>query len=491
MNFNSIFESLYIFAVVGLSLYGFNALLLTALYLLSKRKRVPAAELNTDWPPVTVQLPIFNERFVVRRLIDAVAELDYPRDRLSIQVLDDSTDDTVRLARARAEYHRTQGVDIRHIHREDRKGAKAGAMAAALPSAAGEFVAVFDADFMPPPDYLRRVIPAFSNPRIGMVQARWGHINAPATALTRVQAMALDGHFVVEQTARSRAGLFFTFNGSAGVWRKACIEDAGGWQADTLAEDLDLSYRAQLRGWQFRYLSEVVAPAEVPLQILAFKRQQFRWVKGSIQCLRKVGPAVLRSHNSAWRKMQALFHLGGYLVHPLMVLLLLASLPAMLVEGLGSAALGILSVAGLGPPVLYAVSQVSAYTDGWKRFAYFPLLMLLGAGIALNNSWAVAEALGGRNPTQFLRTPKGESVGQQQQLGRDYMLLSDWTTLGELLLAVYALVAVVVSLSREPGLAPFLLLFALGFGYTASTGLLQSWQVLRQRAAWRTAPGGD
>lgn len=487
MNLQPLAVTIYLFAVVGLSLYGFNALLLTVLYLLRRRSVDITPGDASALPSVTVQLPVYNERFVIQRLIDAAAALDYPAERLSIQVLDDSTDVTARLAADRIAYHRQHGVNITHVRRADRSGAKAGALAAALASAPGEFIAVFDADFVPPPDMLRRVMPVFSDPQIGMAQARWGHLNARASALTRAQAMALDGHFVVEQTARSRAGLFFTFNGSGGVWRRSAVEDAGGWQADTLAEDLDLSYRAQLCGWRFRYLPDIIAPAEVPLQLLAFKRQQFRWVKGSIQCLRKVGLHVVRSRNSVWRKVQAMLHLGGYLVHPLMVVLLLASLPTALQGGLGRLPLGLLSLAGLGPPVLYAVSQVSAYPDGWKRYLYFPLLMLLGAGIALNNTVAVLEALTRRNATQFLRTPKGGASAAV----RDYALVSDWTTLGEIALALYALVAAAVAVERDPGLAPFLLLFAAGFGYTAAMGIAESWQVARRRRSWHAAGGGD
>ncbi len=469
-------QSAYVFSASVLALYGFNMLVLTLLFLRSRQLR-SVLRPPSDWPRVTVQLPLFNERLVVERLIDAVARLEYPPQRLSIQVLDDSTDETTLLARRRVALYRARGVDIICLHREHRTGNKAGALAAGLRRAAGEFIAVFDADFVPPPDFLKRTMPHFSTSRVGVVQARWGHLNATQSVLTRAQALALDGHMVVEQVARSANGLLFSFNGSAGVWRRECIESSGGWQADTLAEDLDLSYRAQLRGWEFHYLPNVVAPAEVPLGVLAFKRQQFRWVKGSVQCLLKHAACVVRAEFSLWKRVQGLLHLGGYLMHPMMLCLLLASMPVVLLGEAGNVMPGLLGLAGLGPPVLYAVAQINAYPRGIKRALWFPALMLLGVGIALNNTRAVLEALSGHRPTEFLRTPKTDA-GRGPD-GRAYALSTDWSTWVEFVLAGYALAATALALQRLPGLAPFLLLFALGFLIVAVMSLLES----RQTAA--------
>ena len=484
-----VLAGIYFIITLLLALYSFNALHLSLLFLWHRRQ-TPQAPIPGIWPTVTVQLPIFNERFVIERLIDAVATLDYPAGQLSIQVLDDSTDETLALAQARVAYHQSRGVNILHLRRKDRSGFKAGALAHGLSSAPGDFVAVFDADFVPPSDFLRRVMPHFADSRVGMVQTRWGHLNAEFSPLTRAQALMLDGHFVVEQTARSRAGLLLNFNGSAGVWRRECIADAGGWLADTLAEDLDLSYRAQIAGWQLRYLPQVVAPAEVPPLLMAFKRQQFRWAKGSIQCLVKLGGRLHRSGLSPWRKIQGFIHLSGYMIHPLMLLLVLLGLPLILISDLGSLPLSALGLAGFAPPILFALSQWAIYPKWWQRLAYFPLLVFLGAGVTLNNAWAVFEALASRNPTLFLRTPKFQSEGcQAGQVDRaaDYGLPVDWTMWGELALAFYCLVEAGIAITRAPGLAPFMAIYALGYLYTAGLGLWQSRTLARSKVVRKKA----
>lgn len=471
--------ALYSLIALLLAVFGLNMLLYTALYLLvvrgRRRARKPVPEV---WPTVTVQLPVYNERLVIERLIDAVAALDYPRDRLTIQVLDDSTDDTLALARMRADHHRQRGVQIEVIHRSNPTGHKAGALAAAWPEAAGEFIAVFDADFVPGPDFLQRLLPYFDDPQVGMVQARWGHLNAAASSLTRSQALALDGHHVVEQAVRSRLGALLNFNGSAGIWRRACVDEAGGWQADTLAEDLDLSYRAQLAGWQMQFVDDVIAPAEIPPRLQGFKRQQFRWAKGSIQVLRKLAGALLRSSRPLSHRLLGLIHLSGYLAHPLMVLLLLLSLPLLLLNAPLPGVLGLLSIAGLGAPLIFALSQWAAYPDWLRRVAYLPLLVLLGIGVAVNNTGAVLEAVVGRNPTTFLRTPKFARRGY----AGDYELAPDWSLWGEALLAVYGLVTAVLAFWLGHGMAPFLLLYAAGFAYTAGLGW-REWRMLRKQAA--------
>lgn len=477
-----LFALLYAITTLGLAIYGFNALLfaLTFLWLRWRRPPPPPLILPAEWPTVTVQLPIYNERFVVERLIESVAALDYPPDRLAIQVLDDSTDDTVALARAKVAHCKARGLNIEYIQRPDRSGFKAGALAYGLQRTTSELVAVFDADFVPPPDFLRRMIPTFTDERVGMVQARWGHLNAEYSSLTRAQAIMLDGHFGLEQVVRNRIGLLMNFNGSAGVWRRQCILDAGGWQADTIAEDLDLSYRAQLRGWKLRYRADVVVPAEIPTLLGAFKRQQSRWAKGSIQTVRKVGWQLVTSSSlSSWHKLQGLLHLTGYLVHPLMAILILISLPLVMSSEVSQVHLGAIGLGGFGAPMAFAVAQWTLYPDWRKRLQYLPALVLLGAGIAASNSWAFIEALIGRNPTLFLRTPKLQVEGRNKKSNAPgstaaYGLPIDWTTWADIFLMLYCFVTAIAALKRAPGLAPFMLVYTVGFGYTAFLALKQS-----------------
>jgi cellulose synthase/poly-beta-1,6-N-acetylglucosamine synthase-like glycosyltransferase len=486
-------QLLYAIGALGLALYGGQALWLTW-QLHRRRNTKPVRSAPQDavavWPQVTVQLPIYNELYVVERLIDACAELDYPVDQLQIQVLDDSTDETTAIAESRTAFWRQQGIHVHVYHRKDRPGYKAGALAQALPDARGDFIAIFDADFVPPTDFLRRMIPHFlapQNHRIGFIQARWGHLNAGYSPLTRAQALALDGHFVVEQAARQAAGYPFGFNGSAGIWRRICIEDekVGGWQADTLCEDLDLSYRAQLAGWQPLYLNDVEAPAEIPPQLLAFKRQQFRWAKGSVQTLRKLSGAIWQSGWSPPRRIAALFHLANYLIHPLLLFLLLATLPLLLLDVAPFWPLAHLSLVSIGPPLLYAVAQRRLYPQEWfRRWSYLPLLMLLGTGLCLNNSRAVWQAFG-RQHTPFLRTPKFQvkQAGDQWQQN-SYRLALDGLVLGELLLCLYACTAIGVAIYQHKWwTVPFLLIYAAGFAYMAATGIGQG-IVLRPGRVW-------
>lgn len=474
---------LYAATLTLLAVFGFNLIFLSLLGLVAGRLRARAAPLPAlperaaDWPAVLVQLPLFNERYVAERLIDAVAAQDYPNQRLLIQVLDDSTDDTTAIARARVAYHRARGLPITLLHRSDRAGFKAGALAAGLAAAPGDLVAVFDADFKPPPDFLRRVVPVFADqPRLALLQTRWEHLNAEQDAVTRAQALALDGYFGVEQVARADGGLLMNFNGSAGVWRRAAIEDAGGWQGDTLAEDLDLSYRAQLRGWRLAYRADVAAPAELPTSVMAFKGQQFRWAKGSFQVMRKLGWRLLAAPRiSPFHKLQGLLHLLGYLPHPLMVATLLLSLPLVLWNnGASPARWSVLGLAGFGPPLLVVLGQLALRKDWPRRLLYYPVLVLLGIGLACANTRALWEAFAGQ-PSAFMRTPKGAPGA-----GSDYALSIDWTTWGELFLAGYALVTGLLALELAPGMAPFIFLYALGFGFTALLGLWQS-DPVRQR----------
>lgn len=468
---------IYVIAALLLALYAFNTWVLTLLYLRHRDKVATLPPLDDmNLPPVTIQLPIFNETLVVERLIDAVVRLDYPPHLLQIQVLDDSTDMTTQTAQARVELYCRQGVNIQLIHRTDRSGFKAGALKNGLETATGEFVAIFDADFVPTPDFLRQTIPHFkTNDQIGLIQTRWGHLNQSYSWLTAAQALALDGHFVVEQTARNRSGLLINFNGTAGVWRRTCIEAAGGWHGDTISEDFDLSYRAQLNGWECLFLAEVVAPAEVPPQLAAFKRQQFRWAKGSIQCLKKLGWQVCRSPLAWFVKLQALIHLSSYLVHPLMVILALIT-PILIMTGTAAEVrfpLIYLSLVSLGPPILYAVAQVNLYPQSWRHhYKAMPLLMLLGSGIALSNTQAVIEAFLGIGNV-FRRTPKFNIHSPADRWQNSiYRLPLDGVTIAELVMGLYSFLgAWLAAVNNHQFAVPFILLYAFGFSYVGGQSL--------------------
>lgn len=463
---------LYVAALLGLFLYGINAYVMVILHRRHRQRaaRARAPSPPARWPAVTVQLPVYNERYVVRRLLAAAAALDYPRDRLEIQVLDDSTDETTALAAAEVERLRVQGFRVVHLHRQVRTGFKAGALEAGLRVATGEFVAIFDADFVPPPDFLRRTIPYFADPRVAVVQARWGHLNRDFSLLTVAQALGIDGHFAVEQPARSWGNLLLNFNGTAGIWRRQAIEDAGGWQHDTLTEDLDLSYRAQLRGWRIAYRPELVCPAEVPVLVTGFKSQQRRWAQGSIQTARKLLPAVLRAPLPAWAKYQAAIHLTYYLVHPLMLGVVLLAVP---VARLGPVAtspwlLGVgafaVTVATLGPGTMLAYAQRVLGRSGWRRLAELPAIMVVGIGVAGSTSLAVLQGLTRRSP-EFVRTPKFGIAGRQDHWrGKAYVGGEGWGGLVELALGAYCLWATwVLWLDGRYAALPFLLLYATGF----------------------------
>jgi len=467
------------------AIYGLNSLILAFLYLLHRReiKSPPPADRST-LPPVTVQVPVYNELHVIERAIDHVAALDYPRDRLQIQILDDSSDETSQLARVRAALHRERGVSIEVLRRSGRDGFKAGALAWGLSQARGEYVAIFDADFCPGPDFLLQTIPHFlERPRLGLVQTRWSYLNADYSPLTQAQALALDGHFVVEQTGRCRSGLLMSFNGAGGVLRQSCIEESGGWQADTLCEDLDLSYRAQLAGWECLYLPAVEAPAEIPPQIAAFKRQQSRWAQGTMQTLRKLAGPILRSRRLRWgQKAMALIHLSSYLAHALLVALLLLSLPLMLIPDTARFSLDGLSLACLGPPLVYAISQQRLYPDWGRRLRALPMLVLVGIGIA----WCSTKA-GWRGLTRwggtFARTPKFKLEGRNGHwTDSDYRLQADGSTHGEIVLTLYALGSVAVALTTgHYGMIPFLLVYAAAFATVAGMGLAQTYAPRRRR----------
>src|SRR6202140_326856 len=373
----------------------------------------------TRWPRVTVQLPIFNERYVIERLVEAVSHFDYPHEFLDIQVLDDSTDETQQVASASVARFAAQGLPITYIHRAHREGYKAGALEHGLKTALGEFVAIFDADFIPAPDFLRRSIPYFQNEKIGMVQARWTYLNRDYSLLTQVETILLDGHFVVEHGARSRRGTFFNFNGTAGVWRRQAIDDAGGWEHDTLTEDTDLSYRAQLKGWKFLYLPHIECASELPVDMNGFKAQQERWAKGLMQTAKKILPRVMRSNAPFYVKSEAFFHLTANISYPLMVLLSTMLLPAMIVRFYQGwfqmlfIDLPLFLASTCSISSFYLVSQRELRPKTWWRtFLYMPFVMATGIGISVRNAQAVIEALLGRK-SEFARTPKFNIEGKQ------------------------------------------------------------------------------
>jgi len=474
------FEILYILSAAILAVYGYNTLILALLRVWRySPDPVKMASPEFEWPQVTVQLPIYNERYVVNRLIDSIVQLKYPRDRLEIQVLDDSTDDTVQIVSHAVARQRARGFDITHIRRANRQGFKGGALEHGLNNAKGEFVAIFDADFLPPPGFLEKMIPYFADsPEIGCLQARWGHINHENSWLTRAQATGIDGHFIIEQETRSQKGVFLNFNGTAGIWRRACIEDAGGWHHDTLTEDLDLSYRAQLRGWRIRYLPHISAPAELPAHINAYKRQQFRWAKGSIQTAIKTLGALWRSPNPTAVKIEATIHLTNYAVHPLMLLNLILTLPLMVNRSLLLWMIPIFTLAAIGPWFMYWIAMREQGRGYQERISNLVMLVFLGAGLSLNNTRAVGEALLGKQ-SSFLRTPKFDLRGskRQEQSSSSYLLPRDANVWIESLLALYA--AVLFFYAMTAGfwsIIPWLLMYVCGFSYVAGLNFLQSSQ---------------
>ncbi|MCS7034817.1 MAG: glycosyltransferase, partial [Phycisphaerae bacterium] len=398
--FKWLFMAIYIAILLLVALYGVHRYVLVYLYVKHRNNAYQPKGRFTELPRVTIQLPMFNERSVAARVIRATCAIDYPHDRLEIQVLDDSTDESADIARAEVERFAARGVPIRYIHRKNRVGFKAGALQEGLKTATGELIAIFDADFVPPPDILRNVVDFFTDEKVGMVQVRWDHLNREASLLTRSQAMFLDGHFVIEHTARNRSGRFMHFNGTAGVWRRTTIEDAGGWQHDTLTEDLDLSYRAQLRGWQFVYLPQFCAPAELPPEMIAFKQQAHRWTKGSAQTGLKLLPRILRSRHLPRRiKSEAFFHLTNTVVYPLMVVLTVLMYPAFIYSDgpwkhiswgkvLFSISLFILATCSASTFFVYAQRELFGRQAVWRSIAYLPILMALGVGVCINNSKA-------------------------------------------------------------------------------------------------------
>ena len=473
----------YFLVLVILAAYGMHRYYLVYAFF-KYRHNVPGPPpAVTEWPKVTIQLPIYNERYVIERLVDAVARFDYPRELLDVQVLDDSTDETCEVARACVERYQALGFPIHYLHRTDRTGYKAGALAEGLLSAKGEFVAIFDADFLPSPDFLRRTIPYFTDPKIGMVQGRWTYLNRHYSALTEVETILLDGHFVMEHGARSRSNSFFNFNGTAGVWRRNVIDQAGGWQHDTLTEDTDLSYRAQLIGWKFLYLPDIECASELPVEMNAFKAQQARWAKGLMQTAKKILPRVLRSQESAQIKAEAVFHLTANISYPFMVVLSTLLLPAMIVRFYQGwfqmlfIDLPLFIASSCSISGFYLTSQRVLYPKTWKRsILYMPFVMAVGIGLSVRNAKAVLEAIFGVK-SEFVRTPKFKIDGQGGTWKKKlYRNRSGWMPYLEIALGLYFAATIVYSIQNENyATAPFLFLFVWGFLYTGVMSVAQGW----------------
>jgi cellulose synthase/poly-beta-1,6-N-acetylglucosamine synthase-like glycosyltransferase len=473
---------LYFLTLVILAVFGFHRYLMVYLYFRHRDRRAQPAPPLACPPRVTVQLPLYNEMYVVDRLLESVTRIRHPKELLEIQVLDDSTDETTTIAEAAVARYKAQGFDIHYLHRNDRHGYKAGALAEGLKAATGEFILIFDADFVAPPEILERTLGHFRDATVGMVQVRWGHVNRDYSLLTQVQSVLLDGHFILEHGGRNRAGRFFNFNGTAGIWRRETITDAGGWQHDTLTEDLDLSYRAQMKGWRFVFLQDVVSPAEIPVEMNAFKSQQHRWAKGSIQTCRKLLPSILASGLSPAVKIEAAFHLTANFAYPLMVLLSLLMFPAMVIRyNMGWYEMMIVDVplfigATMSVCSFYLMSQREIFGETWRqRIKYLPAVLSVGIGLSVNNSKAVIEALLGR-PSEFTRTPKYrvEGAGDEwrQKRYRGHMTFVPFL---ELLLGLYFTAMAYYALSNEIfGTLPFILLFQFGFLYAASLSLFQN-----------------
>ncbi|HEY8432032.1 MAG TPA: glycosyltransferase [Sandaracinaceae bacterium] len=472
---------IYLLTLSILAVYGFHRGQLVYLYW-KHRKRAPQPKSRfEELPVVTVQLPMFNELYVAERLIESVAALEYPKDKLEIQVLDDSTDETQEIARAKVEELVERGFDAKYIHREDRTGYKAGALEAGLKVARGDFLLVFDADFVPTPTLILDLVHHFTDEKVGMVQARWGHLNRDYSMLTRVQAMMLDGHFVIEHIARNRSGRFFNFNGTAGMWRKSAIIDAGGWQHDTLTEDMDLSFRAQLRGWRFVYVPDALAPAEIPCEMNSFKTQQFRWAKGSAQTAKKLLPIVLRAKLPLHVKIEAIFHLTNNFAYVFLILLAILQLPNMILrQQMSVPELLLLDVplfaATSGSIVLfYLTTHRALYNDLWEAVRRLPLMMALGIGLSLNNARAVLEGLFG-GPSEFVRTPKhGVTRNSESWTKKKYKAGKSFYALLELAFGLYFVgtIALAVWIGAWASI-PFLFLFMVGFLYVGGLSLYQA-----------------
>ncbi|MEO8514313.1 MAG: glycosyltransferase [Ignavibacteria bacterium] len=472
-------EKIILFTYIGslliLFTFGSHGFIMIYYYLKHRHKRDDFSGKIGEYPVVTLQLPIYNEMYVIERLIKTVCEMDYPIDKLEIQVLDDSTDETVEIVANIVKEYQLRGFDIQHIHRTDRTGYKAGALKEGLKTAKGEFVGIFDADFIPRKNFLQIVLPFFKDPNIGMVQTRWEHLNRAYSLVTQIQALALDGHFVLEQQCRNKAGYFINFNGTSGVWRKQCIFDAGNWEADTLTEDLDLSYRAQLLGWKFRYLTDFTTPSEVPSEINSLKSQQFRWTKGAIETAKKMLFRVWKAKLPLKTKIMCTFHLTNNIVFPFILLACLLNMPIVLIKNTGLydtyfMFMSVFVLAFVASFLFYLYSQKDVYEDWRSRILLFPVFMAGSMGFAINNTKAVFEALINKK-SEFVRTPKYGIEGDKdiwQDKKYVHKKVVKFSVILELLIALYSLACVVVSaVTLQISAIPFQLMYTFGFGLVA------------------------
>lgn len=490
----------YVIVLGLLCVYGLHRYFLVVMFYRVRRNEPQPPSRFSALPRITVQLPMYNERFVAERIIEQACRIEYPPDLLEIQVLDDSTDETVEIAQRTVTRMRATGLDVTYVHRDDRTGYKAGALEAGLKTAKGEFIAIFDADFVPPRNILLDTVQHFTDPGVGMVQCRWDHLNRNTSLLTHAQAILLDGHFVIEHTARNRSGRYMSFNGTAGVWRRAAIEQAGGWQHDTLTEDLDLSYRAQLCGWRFVFLPTLTSPAELPPEMNAFKAQQHRWTKGGAQTCVKLLPRVLMSDSPLRVKIEAFFHLTSCFVYVLMVLLSILMGPAIIFKialnehpnfwqtFFDSA----LFFVGTGSALIFYIVGQRHLSKSWLHIGlYIPALIAIGIGIAFNNAVAAVEGFFGK-AGEFVRTPKfgekahGSSAGWQKRLG-GFSFRGAWKAWAELGLGLYMTVCLGILLTLPDGLnrmiaaLPFLGLFIFGYFYVAGQTFYGQWLAARER----------
>ncbi|MFY0624679.1 MAG: glycosyltransferase family 2 protein [Reichenbachiella sp.] len=465
--------SIYILSLLFIFMFSLGQLHLTWVYLRTKKLRKTPVKLS-HFPTITVQLPIFNEKYVAERLIDCIAQLEYPHDKLEIQVLDDSTDETIEIISRKIKCYLDQGIDIHHIRRNDRRGFKAGALAYGNKIAKGEFMAIFDADFIPEKDFLLNTVSYFDNPEVGCVQTRWGHINKDYSMLTKLQAFGLDAHFTVEQSGRNLSRSFMNFNGTAGVWRKTCIEEAGGWSAETLTEDLDLSYRAQLKGWKFKYAEDVVAPAELPVIMSAIKSQQYRWNKGAAQTAKKNLLNVLKSPYNFRTKVHAFFHLLNSSVFLSLIIAAVMSIPLLMLKSEHIAFETLFSIGRVfligffSISIFYFVGTKAVGTKDPIRYFLknYPLFLFYSMGLSLHNAIAVAEGLFGKK-SPFIRTPKFNIKNRTDKWNKNQYVQSKltWPTALEGLLAVYFIGGVVIGLmAGDFILIIFHTMLALGFG---------------------------
>lgn len=480
--------TLYFLVLIGLSGYGFHRLMILTLYLRHSRNRPEPKTHFKELPLVTVQLPCFNEMHVMERLLDSVANLNYPIDKLQIQVLDDSTDETIQICKTQVANLIERGFDAEYVHRTDRTGYKAGALENGTETAKGEYLFILDSDFVPEPDVLHKTIHYFTDEKIGMIQTRWEHINRTYNVLTRIQAMFLDGHLELEQTARNRSGRFFTFNGTAGIWRKSCIADAGGWEHDTLTEDMDLSYRAQLKGWKFIFLNDVTTPAELPVDMEGFKSQQHRWTKGSIQVCKKCLVDIWKSNAPLHCKLEATAHLTSNFAYLLLFALLFLIWPKQHSEitwftenGIPEYFLNlpIFFFGSVSVALFYIMSQKALRPDTWlKDILYLPLLLALGIGMSINNAKAVLEALF-NHESSFVRTPKHGINGSEKNeksayVKSRYKAIKSLTPIVELAFGFFFTIVVVDNILNSHWIAAVLLMpFPIGFFYTSMSSLSQ------------------